>query len=64
MDAAHMVAHMIASVVRDMPGMMASGSTKQGVPLIFIAMRTDKGFVMTVVHVAEFSGPDYEVTLG
>lgn len=63
MDIPHMVAHMIASCVRDMPGVAASGSTKDGTPIVFIAMTTDKGYVMTVVHVAEFTAPDFEVTL-
>lgn len=59
MEIPHMVAHMIASCVRDMPGVIASGSSKEGAPLVFIAMSTDKGYVMTVVHVAEFAAPDF-----
>lgn len=56
-----MVAHMIASCVRDMPGVMASGSTKEGAPVVFIAMRTNKGYAMTVVAVAEHAGPIFDV---
>ena len=59
MDIPHMVAHMIASCVRDMPGVVASGSTKEGSPLVFIAMSTDKGYAMTIVHVAEFAAPNF-----
>jgi hypothetical protein len=61
MDVPHMVAHMIASAVRDMPGVIASGSTKEGTPLVFIAMRTDKGYVMSTVHVAEYAAPEFEI---
>ena len=63
MDTAHMVAHMIASCVRDMPGVMASGSTKDGPPVVFIAMRTNKGYAMTVVAVHEHAGPEFEVSV-
>ena len=55
-----MVAHMIATAVRDMPGVMASGSTDHGTAYVFIAMRTDKGYAMTVVHVAEHAAPEWE----
>lgn len=55
-----MVAHMIASAVRDMPGVMASGSSKEGKAYVFIAMRTDKGYVMSVVSVVEHSAPEWE----
>lgn len=54
-----MVAHMIASCVRDMPGVIASGSTKEGTPVVFIAMRTNKGYAMTVVAVHECQAPEF-----
>lgn len=62
MDIPHMVAHMVASAVRDMPGVVASGSTTSGIPQVYIAMRTDKGYVMTVVQVVEFPAPLFEAS--
>lgn len=55
-----MVGHMVASCVREMPGVIASGSTVEGTPLVFIAMNTGKGYALAVVHVAEFAAPEFD----
>lgn len=59
MIAEHMVAHMIASVCRDLPGVIATGSTAEGDAAVFIVMRTMKGYVITHTKVVEVEAPDF-----
>lgn len=58
-NAEHAVATMIASSVRDMPGVIASGSPKGSPQLVYIVMNGDYGFRLEIVSVTQFGPVDF-----